>query len=544
MVAVLTAEGVPSLDATPLRGEGLLAFARRLCGTAEVAPQLAEANGGRRLQEGVRYRVPLPLLAAELQEKVLRALFPADRLDATGWHHTVALAALQQGESLWTVATRFTGDGGNFRQIREANRLPDDELRPGQQLWIPAGLLRPGLQRALPRGLLAVPGAALEYHGEATAPYATYRLQPGEALYSSVVVRFTGRVFAEDVNALAAEIAQASGISDVTDIPIGYQVKIPYELLLPEFLPAAHPRRVEYEAGLSDSNRFSNQVHSSGLQGITVVLDSGHGGADVGASMGGVWESLYVYDIMVRVKEMLERQTAARVVPTVRDGSGYAVSPADVLPFSRAHQVLTTPPYPIADARVGVNLRWYLANSHHRKAVAGDGDARKVIFVSIHADSLHPSLRGAMVYIPAAGLTAGRSSRTGDAYDARQEVREQRVVELSWRQRVESEGLSREMAERTIAAFRARGLPVHPFKPVRERIIRKRSEFVPAVLRYNTIPAKMLVEVCNLANDQDRRMIQTREFRQRMAEAIVAGIRDYFGEGEPGGAGVQVAKAK
>ena len=99
-----------------------------------------------------------------------------------------------------------------------------------------------------------------------------------------------------------------------------------------------------------------------------MVLDAGHGGADVGASVGSVWESLYVYDIMVRIKSLLETQTAARVLPTVRDGSGFAVREADVLPVSRGHQVLTTPPYPILDAKVGVNLRWYLANSQYHKS--------------------------------------------------------------------------------------------------------------------------------------------------------------------------------
>ena len=533
LFAVLTPEGTPALEATPLRGEGLNAFARRLCGSEEAAGRLAEANGGRHLLAGLRYRVPLPLLTPELQQKVVRGLFPGDQLQVTGWTHTVELAALRRGESLWTVAERFTGDGAHFRQIREANRLADDELRPGQQLWIPAALLRPGLQQALPPGLLSTPGVALDHREDEKGGYAVYRLQPGEALYSSVVVRFTGRVFAEDVNALAAEIASASGIADVTDIPIGYEVKIPHELLLPEFLPAQHARRQEYEAGLSDSNRFSNEVRARGLEGITVVLDAGHGGADVGASMGGVWESLYVYDVMVRAKELLERRTAATVVATIRDGARHAVRDSDVLPFSRGHQILTTPPYPIADARVGVNLRWYLANSHYRKATSGAGDPKKVVFVSIHADSLHPSLRGAMVYVPAASLTGGRSSRSGDVYAARLEVREQPAVELPWRARLESEGLSREMANATIAAFRAAGLPVHPYKPVREKIIRTRGEFVPAVLRYNAIPAKMLVEVCNLANDEDRRLIQTRAFRQKVAEAIVAGVLAYYGEGSP-----------
>jgi N-acetylmuramoyl-L-alanine amidase len=276
------------------------------------------------------------------------------------------------------------------------------------------------------------------------------------------------------------------------------------------------------------------------------VLDAGHGGADVGASVGSVWESLYVYDIMVRVKTLLEERTAARVIPTVRDGAAFNVREADVLPVSRGHQVLTTPPYAIADAKVGVNLRWYLANSRYKKLVsAGDSDPKKVVFVSLHADSLHPSLRGAMIYVPSAKLTGGRSSRSGDVYAARAEVRDSPAVEFTLRERQQSEGLSREMATRTVAAFRALGLPVHPYKPVRERIIRQRGEFVPAVLRYNSIPAKMLVEVCNLANEADRRLIQTRTFRQHVAEAIVAGIRSYYGEDEePPVGGMQVAKAK
>ena len=546
MTAIAPADGAPWLEAVPLRGEGLLAFARRTTGSIENATALVTANGGKKLLAGMRYRVPFHLASADFQHEMLRALFPADRLEITGWTHRVELASLARGESLWTVADWFTGSGENFRQLREANRMADDLLEPGQELWIPARLLRPALQQALPAGAAGSPADLLQYREDAAGRYAAYRLQPGEALYSSVVVRFTGRVFAEDVNALASEIAKRSGIADVTDIPIGYEVKIPLDLLQAEFLPAGDPRRAEYETSLAESDRFTNPVQATGLAGITVVLDAGHGGADVGASVGSVWESLYVYDIMVRIKAALETRTAARVLPTVRDGGAFAVREADVLPVSRGHQVLTTPPYPILDAKVGVNLRWYLANSqYHKFTDGGESDAKKVVFVSLHADSLHPSLRGAMVYVPSAKLTAGRSSRSGTVYTSRAEVRAHPTVELSLRERQQSEGLSRELATRTIAAFRGRGLPVHPYKPVRERIIRQRSEFVPAVLRYNTIPAKMLVEVCNLANGEDRRLIQTRTFRQQVAEAVVAGILGYYGEDTPPPAGgVQVATAK
>jgi len=355
-----------------------------------------------------------------------------------------------------------------------------------------------------------------------------------------VVVRFTGRVFAADVNALALQIARRSGIPDVTDIPIGYRVKIPFDVLQPEFLPEGHPKRKEYEESLRASARFSNQVKARGMAGITVILDAGHGGQDVGASVGGVWESLYVYDIVMRIRRVLEGRTASRVLVTTRDGGEFRVHESDVLPFSRGHAVLTTPPYPIADPKIGVNLRWYLANSLFRKTVQTDKDPQKVVFLSIHADSLHPSLRGVMAYIPAADMRDGSFGKDGPVYAARKEVQESPLVTFPREDRVRSEGLSRELAKQVVAAFQERGLPVHPFKPVRDKIIRNNSEWVPAVLRYNSIPAKILLEVCNLANDDDRKLIQTRAYRQQVAEAVVRGLLAYYGQ-DAGGTSEQVA---
>ncbi len=543
LVAVRADDGELYLEAVPLPAEGLLSFTRRLTGSEEAAAEIRQLNGNRlRMLAGVRYRVPFDRLDRVHQGQVIRALYPEDRGSSRGWSHTVTREAIADGATLWRLAVWFTGEGRNFPVLRQANGLVDDGLSPGQTLLIPAEILRPSLRSMLPSP--PPNDRALDFRREGDEEFAVYRLQAGEALYSSVVVRFTGRIYAEDVNALASEIAAVNGIADVTDIPIGYEVRLPIDLLLPEYLPAGDPRKLEYEAQLSESQQFSNEVHSRGLEGITVVLDAGHGGADVGASKDGVWESLYVYDIMERARHILETRTAATVVTTVRDGSDSRIAPRDVLPYSRGHQVLTTPPYPIQDAKVGVNLRWYLANSVHRKAVKAGADPKKTVFVSIHADSLHPSLRGAMVYIPSTQLTAGSFGRTGAAYSQRAEYREKPRVEYSWRERSQSEGLSRDLATHTLAALRARGLAIHEFKPIREKIIRKRSQYVPAVLRYNAIPAKMLLEVSNLANQDDRRLIQTQAFRQKMAEALVQGIMAYYGEEMPLTEPVQVAKAK
>jgi len=568
MVAVLTDHHQLFLEAKPVQGEGVLAFARRLCGQEEAAAAIAAANsepgdGPRapfRLVAGLRYRVPFERLRPELQLLVIRTLFPDDRPAADGWHHQVRGAGLLGHGSLWHLAEWFTGDGMRFSDIRTHNRLVEDDLAPGQEVVIPRRWLRPVFQGAIQGtigahagGAVAVPsdraagsappvtGAApgeravpyrLEYGKDRHGEYAIYRLEPGEALYSSVVVRFTGALHASDVNALAAEIARRSDIADVTDIPVGHAVKIPFELLLPEYLPADHPRRREYEAALRESGRFTNRVRAADLSGITVILDAGHGGDDPGASFGGVWESLYVYDIKLRVKALLESHTAARVVPTTRDGDHFRIPDRDVLPYSRGHEVLTDPPYPITNPVIGVNLRWYLANSVFRHTVSSHGDPQKVVFVSIHADSLHPSLRGAMAYIPSASMRRGTFRKAGSAYQARQEWREQPTVSFPWKDRVKSEGLSRQLAEDVIGALARRGVAIHPYKPVREKIVRNRSEYVPAVLRYNEVPAKILLEVCNLANGQDRALLQTREYRQRVAEALVEAILRYYGEGE------------
>lgn len=530
-----------SLVVTPRSGEGLLALSRRICGDEKAAPKLAEANGGSSdLLAGALYRIPLELAAPELRLRTLRALFGEDRPDVDGWRHRVKGVGPLQREGLWQLAQWFTGTGENFRSIREYNDLADDEVARGRDVIIPAELLLPAFRAQLPVGEKPF---NLEYGADAGGEYALYRLRPKEALYSAVVVRFTGRVFAVDVNALAAQIARRNGIPDVTDIPVGFRIKIPLELLQPEFLPEGNPRRREYEEGLKASLKFSNQVRTQGLAGITVILDAGHGGQDVGASLSGVWESLYVYDIVMRAKRLLESQTAAKVFVTTRDGSQFRVYDSDVIPFSRGHAVLTSPPYPIADPKVGVNLRWYLANSVYRRVLKQDRDPQKVVFLSVHADSLHPSLRGVMAYIPAADMRGESYGMAGPVYTARKEVQEAQRVVFPLEERTESEGLSRQLAKRIVAAFQSSSLPVHPFKPVRDKIIRNNSEWVPAVLRYNSVPAKILLEVCNLANDQDRTLIQTAAYRQKVAEAVVRGISSYYDQ-DAEAPGPQVAASK
>lgn len=544
LVAALTDKEELLLEARPLRGEGIWAFSRRLTGGAEAATAITQANGNPpRLEVGVRYKVPYNLLSDDFKIRVVRGLFPEDTPRFDGWQHVHPADATPL--SLWRLAEIFTGEGENFSILRKHNALSDDTLPRGGKLFIPAPLLLPAFQallppepaaaqpKPLPLDLDLEPGAnELAYLKDESGAYAVYRLKKGEALYSAVVVRFTGRAFAEDVNALAADIAAKNGIKDVTDMAIGQPIRIPIDLLLPEYRPLDDPERKEYEVTRAEVAQVVSPDKANLLEGVTIILDAGHGGDDSGVDFQGVWESTYVYDVMVRTKELLERSTAARVITTTRDGKSHHVHDADVLPRSRDHLVLTTPPYRIGDAKVAVNLRWYLANARLRELEKQGIDPAKVVFISLHADSLHHSLRGAMAYVPSTVLTGGEFAKSGDVYLAREEVRVQPSVSFAHRERVRSEGLSRKLAEQILRAADRQGLAIHAERPIRDRIVRcaRCRPFVPAVIRYNAVPAKLLLEICNLNNAEDRRLLTTRGFRQSLAQSLVDGLLGYYGQ--------------
>jgi N-acetylmuramoyl-L-alanine amidase len=109
-------------------------------------------------------------------------------------------------------------------------------------------------------------------------------------------------------------------------------------------------------------------------------------------------------------------------------------------------------------------------------------------------------------------------------------------VEFSWKERVQSEGLSRQLAQEILASFKRHGLRVHREPAIRDRVIRCRRcrPWVPAVVRRNAVPAKLLLEVSNLNNSEDRRLFETRAFRQQVAEAVVDGILRYYGQSGEG----------
>jgi N-acetylmuramoyl-L-alanine amidase len=508
--------------------------------------------------------VPVTMLRADLRLMTVRRLFPVDRRVEGGWEHSV-LDPFGGGEESWEwLAELFAGRPGEHAGLRRANPAATS-LRRGRTVLIPESILlqvfrsleprptptprvrpSPSATPTLPptptrrptptppavRTGPAVASGALTFDRDARGDHAVYRLRRGEALYSAVVVRFTGQLHAEDVNATAAQIARRSGIEDVTAIPVGYPIRIPLDLLLPEHLPRNHPRRRAWEQEQSELARFVEIVHATDLSGVHVIIDAGHGGADSGAAVAGIWESTYVYDIACRIKANLERHTRATVwMIRQDDGLGYRIPDKDRLVQDRDQFLETRPRYHLGQSTMGVHLRWYLVNDIITGRLGKEVPRTKTVFVSVHADSLHASVRGAMVYVPSRHLRPDSHRVRLKELRTYQEYRNHPEVELSSSFKARSEASSRHLAEEIVRSLERNKLMVHPYEPIRDRVLRGRKSWVPAVLRFSLAQHAVLLECCNMANQEDREKLLDQEWRERFARTVVEGMAAAFSPG-------------
>lgn len=480
-------------------------------------------------------------LSPEGKRWALAALFPEDQWRSDTVRHRVRHPEV---ESVWTMAALFTGHGQNYDRLMAVNPTLPEKLRAGDLWLIPKSLLSTELGGAGVEPDLSQPEDSLEdeakvaaYRGmlafeeDGQGKYAAYHMRKGEALYSSVVIRYTDRVDPKGVNELADLIARRSAISDVRGIQPGQLIKIPVAYLSDPFQPEGSSQLAEEREVRAEVRRTVRVEAGPKLKGVRIVLDAGHGGVDPGARANGLWESDFVYDIAMRVRRLLEQETEAQVSSTIRyPGLGFT-SREDILTPSRTAEILTSPPFPVdgeSPSAISVHLRWVLANDLFAAFRRARGDAQKTLFLSFHADSLHPSARGSMVYVPGAALVPTRFALSGARTGRVAEVRRSARVSFTGRDKLQGEARSRQFSEALLKALQKAQIPIHANRPIRNVIHRSGGKWVPAVIRYSTGATKALIEVANLTNEDDAANLRDPEFRERYAVAVVNAIRAYY----------------
>lgn len=565
----------------PRTGEGTYKMGKRVLDDwRNDHKKITKYNGNKPLYQHRFVPIPFWSLNDALQGAALKAMFPEDASGSGGWRHRVTY----RWETVSLISGVFAKRDIGARHLIRHNKLRNQgrSLKIGDVVEIPWDWLREGLELQP----LKVREPLLVKADSRGRRFAAYEMLSGDTIYSSVVARFTGRLLHEEVDRMARELLELNDINNARLIQAGQLVRFPLEWVSDEYLdlsggggtvtvaendyevehddeeeiqikpppvpppaPDVHfkkmvPQIVKKSAKAakkgkvkqapikkkkSKSKSSKNIVRAKDQ--IHIILDAGHGGIDPGAVKGDpkkgdrVYEDDVVYDIVQRMLPELKKSGFV-VHETVRDKS--QSGPVKYLSekVDRDEELLVSPRYDLGSARVGVNMRVFLVNYIYLKLRKQGVPSDQIVLISVHGDALHASLRGAMIYYPDRRVRSRAFGVIKSVYTKRQEYI--RRVTFNKDDNQLSEKYSKELGKTLIHSFRDAKWVTHRNNTVRGYIIRRGKKSLPAILRYSKIPASILVEVANLNNSQDRRLVLDYRNRQKIADAMVNGLESHF----------------
>ena len=538
----------------PQGGEGGYSLARRVLEPKyRSLKTIRKYSKSRRLYRNRFITFPFKVISNVIRSSALKAVFYKDKANEDYWRHRVTYG----WETTTLIAGLFTKKGIKAGHLVRYNKMRKNGniLKKGDVIKIPWKWISPEL--ALRQIAVRAP---LKLKQEASGKFfAHYQMKPGETLYSSVVIRFTGRLLNDEVNHVANKILKLNNIPDAKLIQNRQKIKIPLEWLSEEYLvnqtnanlstkKAASARKTikvkskksKTAKTVATKNKKSKTKivakktkRKTNVHKIHVILDSGHGGGDPGASGGSrknkdlIYEDEVVYDVSKRMSELLKKEGVI-VHPTLADPN--QKKPVRFLSHrhDKDEQLLVTPRYSTRNSRVGANMRVYLVNHIYHKLRKQKVPPENILFISLHGDSLHSSLRGVMVYYPDRRLRRGSFRLKSRIYRRIKEYNSKLTFQT--KDNRYSEKLSKSFGKVIIDQFRKTKLPTHRVSSaVRGYLYHKGKKTLPAVLRYSKVPTSVLVEIANLNNRRDRQDLLKSKTRQRIAKAISNSVYAHFG---------------
>jgi N-acetylmuramoyl-L-alanine amidase len=507
----------------PKPGEGAFRFAAwTMRDWRNNYKKIEKYNNNKILQKGHFVRFPFKVLNDAMQSLVLQTLFSNDSSEESVWAHRVMF----KGETISLIAGVFAKKEISARQIIRYNKLKRNgkHLGIGDTVNIPWKWIRPELNLK-PIEVKKPLVVKIDQFGKR---YAYYSIKKGESFYSSVIIRFTGRTLAEDVNDMADHLLKLNAIKDERFIPVGLAVKIPLEWISEEYLVKQRPTPSQPEKAEPEKMAVVKDVP------VHVIIDPGHGGKDPGAVYGTIkeknriYEDETVYDIALRLAGILKRRNY-HVYMTLTDPNQPKPVKKLAIVKDSDERILVHPNYNIQNVNIGVNMRILLVNDIYLKLRRKKVPANNIVLISLHGDALHRSLQGVTVYYPDARLRRESFSKKHRVYRKRQEYRSKYTFPIKANSR--SAILSARFGKTIIKTFASAGLKTHSSFAVRGYYYRKGQRTLPGILRYSKVPTSVLVEVGNINNVKDRNGFRSNVFRQRLATALADSIKNRFNRG-------------
>ena len=509
-----------SVRLPPRSGEGGHALAQRVFREGHRSYKTLKRFHKRPLMVGHDLTLPLELLDGKIRGAALKAFFAKDQSSAEGWEHRVT----HSWENLTVLVEYFARAGTSPLKVARHNRLRQNGnlLRRNERVVFPWDWVDPEL------GLRPASKIQKPLYVKASDPgHVFYRMQSGEAIYSSVVVRFTGRLLHDEVDDLANQLLSLNKIRNPRLVQPRQEIRIPLDWISEEYTSEGSSRPAPKVVVKRPAPR---------RQKLHVILDAGHGGRDPGAIAGSksrkdrIHEDEVVYDISLRLIPLLKKR-GITVHPTLVDPN----QSAPVKRLNPRHDddeyLLVNPRYTVRNSRTGINMRVYLINHLYQDLRRKGVPDENIVFMSLHGDALHASLSGAMVYFPDHRLRKSRFGLNSSVYRQRKEY--VRTIHYSQRENRSAAEASEVFGETVIQSFRSAGLRVHSSKAVRGYLYRRGKKTLPGVLRYSKVPTSVLVEVANLNHSRDRQDLLRDSVRQNMAQALAQALDQHF-SGESG----------